>query len=55
MLTRLIEEDTFSEAAARFYVAEMILSLREVHQTLGAIHRDVRPRTFASHETFPLQ
>ncbi|GAA6001450.1 serine/threonine-protein kinase [Rhodotorula paludigena] len=43
LLTRLIEEDTFSEAAARFYVAEMILSLREVHQTLGAIHRDIKP------------
>ncbi|BGP40444.1 hypothetical protein JCM10449v2_004406 [Rhodotorula kratochvilovae] len=43
LLTLLIERDTFPEAMARFYIAEMVLGLQEVHTTLGAIHRDIKP------------
>ncbi|GAA6050332.1 hypothetical protein JCM3770_002967 [Rhodotorula araucariae] len=43
LLTLLIERDTFPEPMARFYIAEMVLGLQEVHTTLGAIHRDIKP------------
>ena len=38
----LMKEDTFSEQAARFYIAELILAVSSVH-ALGYIHRDLKP------------
>ena len=38
----LMKEDTFSEAAAKFYIAELILAVSSVH-ALGYIHRDLKP------------
>ncbi|CUS12194.1 unnamed protein product [Tuber aestivum] len=38
----LMEKGTLSEEMARFYVAEMVLCIEEVHK-LGFIHRDVKP------------
>eukprot|EP00607_Mallomonas_marina_P010881 CAMPEP_0182422098 /NCGR_PEP_ID=MMETSP1167-20130531/7685_1 /TAXON_ID=2988 /ORGANISM="Mallomonas Sp, Strain CCMP3275" /LENGTH=610 /DNA_ID=CAMNT_0024599849 /DNA_START=315 /DNA_END=2147 /DNA_ORIENTATION=+ len=38
----LMKEDTFSEEATRFYVAEMALAVASVH-ALGYIHRDLKP------------
>lgn len=43
LLTLLIQRDTFPENMARFYAAEMVLAIQETHQTLGAIHRDIKP------------
>ncbi|BGP02329.1 hypothetical protein NBRC10513v2_005977 [Rhodotorula toruloides] len=43
LLSLLIERDTFPEAMARFYMAEMVLAVQETHQVLGAIHRDIKP------------
>ncbi|GAA5868106.1 hypothetical protein JCM3774_001023 [Rhodotorula dairenensis] len=43
LLTLLIERDTFPEQMARFYAAEMILAIQETHESLGAIHRDIKP------------
>jgi serine/threonine kinase 38 len=39
----LMKEDTFSEAAARFYIAELIQAVSSVH-ALGYIHRDLKVR-----------
>jgi serine/threonine protein kinase len=41
----LIEKDTFSEEATRFYAAEAILAIEAVH-ALGYIHRDIKPDNF---------
>ena len=38
----LMKEDTFSEAATRFYVAELVQAVASVH-ALGYIHRDLKP------------
>lgn len=38
----LIDKGTLSEAATRFYVAEMVLCIEEAHK-LSYIHRDVKP------------
>lgn len=38
----LMKEDTFSEAATKFYMAEMVLAVESVH-ALGYIHRDLKP------------
>lgn len=38
----LMKEDTFSEEATRFYIAELILAVSSVH-ALGYIHRDLKP------------
>jgi serine/threonine protein kinase len=38
----LMKEDTFSEEAAKFYMAELILAVQSVH-ALGYIHRDLKP------------
>jgi serine/threonine kinase 38 len=38
----LMKEDTFSEDATRFYIAELILAVSSVH-ALGYIHRDLKP------------
>lgn len=45
LLNLLIEKDIFEEDFARFYVAEMILSINEAHR-LGYIHRDIKPDNF---------
>ena len=37
-----MKEDTFSEAAAKFYIAELIQAVSSVH-ALGYIHRDLKP------------
>ena len=38
MMTLLIKEDTFSEDATRFYMAEAVLAIDSIHQA-GFIHR----------------
>jgi serine/threonine protein kinase len=38
----LMKEDTFTEAATKFYVAELIMAVSTVH-SLGYIHRDLKP------------
>jgi serine/threonine protein kinase len=38
MMTLLIKEDTFTEDATRFYMAEAVLALDSIHQA-GFIHR----------------
>ncbi|GAA5903993.1 hypothetical protein JCM6882_003795 [Rhodosporidiobolus microsporus] len=46
LLSLLIEKDTFPEAMARFYLAEMVLAVEETHKVLGALHRDIKPDNF---------
>lgn len=45
LMGMLIEKDTFSEEATRFYAAEAILAIEAVH-ALGYIHRDIKPDNF---------
>lgn len=45
LMGMLIEKDTFSEEATRFYSAEAILAIEAVH-ALGYIHRDIKPDNF---------
>lgn len=45
----LMREDTFSEAATKQYIAEIILAMLSVHR-LGYIHRDLKPDNMYSHE-----
>lgn len=42
MMTLLIREDTFTEDATRFYIAESVLALNSIHDS-GFIHRDIKP------------
>ncbi|CAN0010025.1 unnamed protein product [Ascophyllum nodosum] len=42
LMSLLIKEDTFSEAATKQYMAEMIVAVAKVHE-LGYIHRDLKP------------
>ena len=44
-LTYLLREDVLDEAAARWYIAEMILCIEEIHR-MNWIHRDVKPDNF---------
>ena len=44
-LTYLLREDVLDEAAARWYIAEMILCIEEIHK-MRWIHRDVKPDNF---------
>ncbi|GAA5839250.1 hypothetical protein JCM11251_006018 [Rhodosporidiobolus azoricus] len=46
LLSLLIEKDTFPEAMARFYLAEIVLAVEETHKVLGALHRDIKPDNF---------
>lgn len=45
----LMKEDTFSEAAARFYIAELIQAVSSVH-ALGYIHRDLKVEMYGRGE-----
>jgi len=45
LMGMLIEKDTFSEEATRFYAAEAVLAIEAVH-ALGYIHRDIKPDNF---------
>ncbi len=42
MMWWLIKKDKFSESVARFYTAELILALRDLHRQ-GFAHRDLKP------------
>ena len=42
VMSLLIREDTFSEEATKFYMAETAMAIASVHQ-LGYIHRDLKP------------
>ena len=41
----LISNETLAERYAKFYVAEMIMAVNELHK-LGYIHRDLKPENF---------
>jgi serine/threonine protein kinase len=45
LLSLLILHDTFPEDMARFYAAEMVQCVEEVHR-LGYLHRDIKPDNF---------
>ncbi|KAJ1653322.1 Serine/threonine-protein kinase [Dispira simplex] len=42
MMTMLIKYDIFPEEVTRFYMAECVLAIEDVHR-LGFIHRDIKP------------
>jgi len=42
MMTMLINKDTFTEDETRFYIAQTIAALDDIHQ-LSYIHRDIKP------------
>lgn len=41
LLNLLVIKDIFPEDFARFYIAEMVLCIEEIHK-LGYIHRDIK-------------
>ncbi|EDW26147.1 GL25406 [Drosophila persimilis] len=41
LFTHLIQQGPFDEARARFYIAELVLALEEVHR-LGIVYRDIK-------------
>ncbi|KAL4873402.1 hypothetical protein BDV12DRAFT_159928 [Aspergillus spectabilis] len=43
LFTHLAMERMFEEDAAAFYMAEMVLALEHLHQTVGVIYRDLKP------------
>ncbi|UKZ59446.1 uncharacterized protein TrAtP1_000749 [Trichoderma atroviride] len=43
LFTHLNTEKMFSESVAAFYMAEMLLAISHLHQTLGVIYRDLKP------------
>ena len=42
LMNLLIKKDILTESEARFYIAELILSIEEIHK-LDCIHRDIKP------------
>ena len=42
LLRLLIEKDIFSEEETRFYVAELVLAIEDMHR-INYIHRDIKP------------
>ncbi|KAH9904210.1 protein kinase-like protein [Xylariomycetidae sp. FL2044] len=43
LFTHLNTEKMFSESTAAFYMAEMVLALSHLHDTLGVVYRDLKP------------
>ncbi|EFX03875.1 serine/threonine-protein kinase psk1 [Grosmannia clavigera kw1407] len=43
LFTHLSAERMFSESTAGFYMAEMVLALSHLHDTLGVVYRDLKP------------
>ncbi|KAK4105609.1 kinase-like protein [Parathielavia hyrcaniae] len=43
LFTHLSTERMFSEETAAFYMAEMVLALTHLHNTLGVVYRDLKP------------
>ncbi|KAI2623032.1 kinase-like protein [Hypomontagnella submonticulosa] len=43
LFTHLNTEKMFSESVAAFYMAEMVLALSHLHDTLGVVYRDLKP------------
>ncbi|KAL8923965.1 MAG: hypothetical protein Q9172_002892 [Xanthocarpia lactea] len=43
LFTRMLTEGMFPEETAAFYMAEMILALDHLHNTVGVIYRDLKP------------
>ena len=43
LFTHLAIERMFSEDVAAFYMAEMVLALEHLHQTVGVVYRDLKP------------
>ncbi|KAJ3130191.1 Serine/threonine-protein kinase [Nowakowskiella sp. JEL0407] len=44
-MTMLMKEDTFPEDVTRFYMAECVAAIEDVH-ALGFIHRDIKPDNY---------
>ena len=42
LLRLLIERDIFSEEDTRFYIAELVLALEDMHR-MNFVHRDIKP------------
>lgn len=43
LFTRMLTEGMFPEETAAFYMAEMILALHHLHNTVGVVYRDLKP------------
>lgn len=43
LFTHLATERMFPEDTAAFYMAEMVLALEHLHQTVGVVYRDLKP------------
>ena len=43
LFTHLATERMFPEETASFYLAEMVLALEHLHQTVGVVYRDLKP------------
>ncbi|KAI4157252.1 MAG: hypothetical protein L6R39_000712 [Caloplaca ligustica] len=43
LFTRMLTEGMFPEETAAFYMAEMILALNHLHNTVGVVYRDLKP------------
>ncbi|KAI0098261.1 serine/threonine-protein kinase psk1 [Nemania sp. FL0031] len=43
LFTHLSTEKMFSESTAAFYMAEMVLALSYLHESLGVVYRDLKP------------
>ena len=43
LFTHLASERMFPEDTASFYMAEMVLALEHLHQTVGVVYRDLKP------------